>query len=158
MSNIKLVQAEKEGLALESQHCGLGFPAAVAAALAANYKVIVAEPAIATVTIPVTDGRPHPAAMMLGLVSTTDAETNVYPLGTLEFSEGPDEGALWVSNVEGVIRISYTDMAAVEEIKAQDGLDGHMASFAFDEEDLDEVLRLLGTDLTDESNYFDYEA
>lgn len=154
--SVKIVLAEANGIVLETTGT-LGFPAAAAKAIAASYKDLVAgEPVLSAVKLDTTDGRVDPLAVMFGMITPEPAEFNVYPLGGMIIpDEGDIEMDMWASNTDGIIRLAYNPTAIRGEVEVG-ALGGFTASLVFPEADLDEVLELLGTDLTDPANFVEF--
>lgn len=154
--SVKIVLAEANGIVLETTGI-LGFPAAAAKAIAASYKDLVAgEPVLSNVKLDTTDGRVDPLAVIFGAVTPEPAVLNVYPLGEMTTHDGDVmEMDMWTANTDGIIRIAFNGKDTRDAV--EDGaLDGFTASLVFPEADLDEVLGLLGTDLTDPANFVEF--
>lgn len=152
--SVKIVLAEADGIVLETTGT-LGFPAAAAKAIAASYKDLVAgEPVLSNVKLDTTDGREDPLAVMLGMVTPEPAVLNVYPLGEMNTpDEGNIEMDMWTANTDGIIRIAFNGKDTRDAVEDGALVGGFSATLVFPEADLDEVLELLGTDLTDPANF-----
>lgn len=154
--SITIDYADMDGLVLKSSISALGFPEGVAKAIHENYKELIGGMPLATqIKTTVVDGRVSPLAQLLGLPQdSTEVESTVYSLGTIDFCGNPEEIHLWVSTFEGVMHFSYCSTGAIEYAQSHaNTLSGYMDSFSFPEGDLDDVLALLGTDLTDPANH-----
>jgi hypothetical protein len=148
----------QEGIVLSSSIMSEGFKsplefrAGMAKAIAEGFKAVVAnDPIVQSIKCAhVTDGRAEQIAMMLGMQEEFQADFQVYPLGDVE----GDEIDLWVDrSVEGELRIAYCSTSARET----DGQDVLISSLRFPAEDLDELLAILGQDLSGEPSIEDVE-
>lgn len=150
--SIEIVHQCKEGLALESNvtgNLGLGFPAHVAALIASQYKVVVANDPIAQgIKAKAVIGRPDQLAIMLGIQKPFPVEFRVYPLGEAD----GETFELWVSeDEEGNSLMAYNTLAIRVEGRIEED-NAVMAVYGFEADDLDEVLEALGTDLSGEES------
>lgn len=156
--SITIAMQCKEGIAIEGLEGarGLGFPALVAALIASDFKKAVKQdPVIQSIKMKATAGRQTMMDMMMGAnLERFDADFRVIHLGELvDPEEGTQDMDLYLGEYplqEGYSIMAFCTTAAREQLADENRPDtACMATLVYANEDLDELLEALGTDLSE---------
>lgn len=162
--SITIAMKCKEGIAIEAVEGlrGLGFPALVASLVASDYKTAVKnDPVIQSIKMKATAGRQSMMDTLFGsALERFDADFRVVSLGTIE---DPEEGTCEMDLYLGEYPLlpnhsimAFCTKGAREQLSDENrSEDACMATLVYCNDDLDELLEALGTDLSNEPSQED---
>lgn len=145
--SITIKQQVREGVLVQGPKEALGFSASIALLFSENLKGALGNDPVAVFEgTEVTYGRVHPLAVLFGEpVETIVADLRVYPIGSFTLDDEEAIMDAYVSeDAEGNILLAYCP----EEVRKEWTGENSMAMLAIEAADLDELLEILGTDLS----------